>query len=77
MSRDLVDGEGENQAVRSFLLQYSCDRPTTIGAMKDNLRRSGFDGHWPGWVALQPYGAHLTKAGAQLWLRHLFSLENK
>jgi hypothetical protein len=35
---------------------------------------SGFKS-WPAWVDTEPEGAHLTKAGAQLWIRHLFALE--
>jgi hypothetical protein len=74
---DLLDDDGENRAVRSFLMQYSCDRAITVGAMRNHMDMSG----WP----LQfcpPFArtgredaAHLTKAGAQVWIRHLFEME--
>lgn len=75
--RTLVDDEGENMAVRSFLLLYGgVTGSITIKQMKDHLELSGFDGLWPSWVD-DPHVTDLTKAGAQLWIRHLFSLEAK
>jgi hypothetical protein len=67
------DAEGENMAVRCFLMLYG-QRSVTVGQMKKNMAMSGFK-FWPAWVDSEPEGAHLTKAGAQLWIRHLFSLE--
>ncbi len=71
---DLLDEDGENRAVRMFLLLYGGAHGLTVGRMKSHLCASGHP-HWPAWVENSPQGAHLTKAGAQLWLRHLFSLE--
>jgi hypothetical protein len=68
-----VDAEGENKAVRSFLMLYG--QPSlTVGQMKKHMAMCGFKS-WPAWVETEPDGAHLTKAGAQLWIRHLFALE--
>ena len=73
MTRDLLDQDGENRAVRAFLFQYGTPG-LTVGAMKRHLERSGYP-YWPDWVTTEPDTAHLTKAGVQLWLRHLFALE--
>jgi hypothetical protein len=68
-----ADAEGENMAVRSFLMFYGqCGG--TVGEMKRHMGMGGFKS-WPAWVDTDPEGAHLTKAGAQLWIRHLFALE--
>jgi hypothetical protein len=71
---DLLDPEdGENRAVRSFLACYGGACGVTVIQMRDHMRRSGFP-FWPDWV--EPMGReHLTKGGAQQWLRHLFALE--
>lgn len=71
----LLDSDGENQAVRWFLACYGGGGDKSIGTMKLHLEMSGFDGCWPDWCNTAPAGAHLTKGGAQLWLRHLFNLE--
>ncbi len=76
MTRDLLDDEGENLAVRWFLAMYGGSRGVTVGQMKRHLDACGFDGCWPDWAENED-GEHLTKAGAQLWIRHLFSLEKK
>jgi hypothetical protein len=68
----LMDDDGENRAVRCFLMQYGVPGLTT-GAMRKHMERCGFS-HWPEWVTEQD-GEHLTKGGAQHWLRHLFALE--
>jgi hypothetical protein len=73
LENSALDAEGENKAVRSFLMLYG-QPGLTVGQMKNHLSTCGFTS-WPGWVENGPAGAHLTKAGAQLWLRHLFSLE--
>jgi hypothetical protein len=67
------DAEGENKAVRSFLMLYG-QPGLTVGQMKKHMTMSGFKS-WPTWVETEHDGAHLTKAGAQLWIRHLFALE--
>ena len=75
MPRDLIDTDGENRAVRSFLMLYG-QPGLTVGAMRKHLIALGFP-HWPEWVEFGGPGdaAHLTKGGAQHWLRHLFALE--
>jgi hypothetical protein len=70
--RDLLD-DGENRAVRAFLMLYGSTNSPSIEGMRDHMKFSGFEGCWPEWAATQ-YG-FLTKGGAQNWLRHLFSLE--
>lgn len=71
--RDLLDpDDGENRAVRAFLMAYGCQPSITAEQMAQHMRRSGFD-VVPEWVAEAP--GHLTKGGAQLWLRMLFALE--
>jgi hypothetical protein len=68
------DAEGENMAVRSFLMLYG-QRGVTVGEMKRHMGMSGFKS-WPTWVDADEMAKHhLTKAGAQLWIRHLFALE--
>jgi hypothetical protein len=73
----LMDEEGENQAVRSFLMQYSCDRALTIGAMRKHMDMSGWPLQYcPEFARIGDYDSqHLSKAGAQEWLRHLFAME--
>lgn len=68
----LKDEDGENRAVRAFLMVYGTPG-LTAAAMAAHMRRSGFD-YVPAWVERSP--EFLTKAGAQLWLRMLFALEN-
>ncbi|MBH2008331.1 MAG: hypothetical protein I8H71_01390 [Xanthomonadaceae bacterium] len=71
--RELIDPEdGENRAVRMFLALYGMRPSLTVAAMRDHLTFSGFP-HWPAWAADD--AGHLTKGGAQDWLRHLFALE--
>lgn len=74
-TEDLIDPiDGENRAVRSFLLLYSGTPGLTFGTMKKHMNMSGYP-YWPDWVnGLE--GEHLNKLGAQNWLRHLFSLES-
>ena len=71
--RQLLDTDGENLAVRSFLMMYGMSSPT-VKEMKRHMAASGFS-YWPDWVPSIPEGEHLTKFGAQDWLRHLFALE--
>lgn len=76
--RDLLDSEGENRAVRSFLMAYSCDRSITVGEMRKHMDRSGWPMEYRPEFARDGHdGLHLTKAMAQEWLRHLFSMEPK
>lgn len=75
MLRELMD-DGENQAVRAFLMLYGgVLRQLSIEEMKNHLVMAGFDGCWPGWVNDPDGVTGLTKGGAQDWLRHLFNLE--
>lgn len=69
----LIDDEGENQAVRMFLALYGGACGVTSEQMRKHLTMAGFDGAWPEWA--NSNNGHLTKAGAQLWIRHLFALE--
>ncbi len=72
---ELIDPtDGENLAVRAFLRVYSGTPGLTIGLMKRNLEMSGYP-HWPEWVNEAGDYPHLSKLGAQNWLRHLFALE--
>ncbi len=73
-SAPVQDAEGENKAVRSFLMLYG-QPGLTVGQMKKHMTMSGFKS-WPTWVETEHDGAHLTKAGAQLWIRHLFALDD-
>lgn len=67
----ILDEDGENRAVRAFLMLYGTPG-LTAKKMQKHMEMSGFHTH-PDWVNDE----HLTKAGAQLWLRLLFSLETK
>ena len=73
MKLEMVDDEGENQAVRMFLALYGGACGVTVEQMRKHLKMAGFDGAWPEWA--NSNNGHLTKAGAQLWIRHLFALE--
>ena len=70
----LLDEEGENRAARAFLMLYGTNPQTTVGMMRNHMTLSGFP-LWPKWVSTGHESEHLTKAGAQSWLRHLFGLE--
>ena len=70
---DLIDEDGENRAVRAFLSLYQ-GGATTVGTMARHMECLGWASE-PAWVN----GADsepLTKAGAQLWIRHLLLLED-
>ena len=75
--RNLLDSDGENKAVRSFLMLYGPGGKNSveIGDMRYHLEASGWGGYWPEWADKAHEREHLTKAGAQSWIRHLFSLE--
>lgn len=70
--KNLLDEEGENLAVRSFLMAYGTPGLTTA-QMRTHMMRCGWENLWPLWAHKD--GGHLTKAGAQLWIRYLFALE--
>lgn len=75
MLGELLDPEdGENRAIRCFLMQYGVPG-LTVGAMKKHMELCGYP-YWPDWAVGQN-GEHLTKGGAQHWLRYLFALEGK
>jgi hypothetical protein len=67
-----VDEDGENQALRVFLMGYG-GSVRTIEGMRDHLHDAGYDGHWPEWA--KDSTGHLTKLGAQNWIRHLIAME--
>jgi hypothetical protein len=69
--------EDENEAVRMFLMFYGGNGGITVSEMLENMTASGFYGCWPAWVEEAENEEHLTKAGAQSWLRYLFTLEEK
>lgn len=69
---DLIDTDGENRAVRAFLLLYGGSAGVTTTQMRRHMEASGSP-LWPEWAAHAD--RHLTKGGAQDWLRHLFALE--
>jgi hypothetical protein len=68
-NRELLDEDGENLAVRAFLMLYGTPGLSAL-KMKKHMIASGHP-YFPDWVD----DVHLTKAGAQLWLRQLFALE--
>lgn len=71
--RDLIDSDGENRAVRSFLVIYGGQLGSAnTKTMRYNIKMSGFDGLWPWWANED---MTLTKSGAQAWIRHLFAQE--
>lgn len=74
MTKELLDADGENRAVRSFLMLYGGQYGISVEAMKAHMKLCGLP-HWPAWADKEPTSAHLTKGGAQDWLRHLFALE--
>lgn len=70
---NLIDPEdGENRAVRAFLLAYGGGNSITAEQMRNHLALSGYPCA-PSWI--DEASGHLTKFGAQDWLRLLFSLE--
>ncbi len=68
--------EGENRAVRCFLALYGGNCGITISDMCKHMESSGYP-LWPNWVDTTVDSSHLTKLDAQMWLRHLFSLEDE
>lgn len=74
--KPLLDDDGENRAVRAFLMVFGSPG-LTVGMMRNHMEDCGWKDCWPDWVTESHADAHLTKAGAQLWLRHLFWLEDQ
>jgi len=73
MNRELLDEDGENQAVRMFLMAYG-EPGLTVARMRRHMELAGWP-QAPDWALKPEAQGHLTKAGAQSWLRHLFALE--
>jgi hypothetical protein len=73
LKRALVDEDGENRAVRTFLQLYGGTTSVTTDQMRQHLALSGFEDCWPDWTVQD---MHLTKGGAQDWLSYLFALEH-
>lgn len=71
---NLLDDDGENQAVRMFLLLYG-QPGLTVAHMREHMESAGWP-QVPEWATKPEAQGRLTKAGAQSWLRHLFALEN-
>lgn len=71
---ELIDDDGENLAVRWFLAAYS-GGVNTGHRMAIHMQKCGFGWTHPDWVKKYVPGEHLSKGGAQAWLRHLFALE--
>lgn len=71
IERELLDTDGENRAVRAFLMLYG-QQGVTAKSMQAHMEAMGYP-YAPDWVDRSP--GHLTKGGAQLWLRMLFDLE--
>ncbi|MGG4053501.1 hypothetical protein [Delftia tsuruhatensis] len=69
----MLDDDGENQAVRMFLLLYG-QPGLTVARMREHMEAAGWP-QVPEWATKPEAQGHLTKAGAQSWLRHLFALE--
>lgn len=78
MRKNLLDDDGENLAVRSFLSAYSCTATFSIAAMRTHMIRSGWSIEFcPEFARLEKTTGSLTKAGAQLWIRHLINMESE
>lgn len=67
----MVDTDGENKALRCFLMVYGTPG-LTVGAMQAHLVRCGYP-LWPAWVDSSHQEERLTKAGAQQWIRFLLA----
>ena len=77
IERELLDDDGENRAVRTFLMLYGGADSVTVAQMGQHMNRSGWPSeYWPDFARQVDNAAkHLTKAGAQIWIRHLFDME--
>lgn len=75
--RDLLDEDGENRAVRTFLqlIYGGTTSSITTERMRNHLAVSGWEANFvPDWAE---ENMTLTKAGVQMWLRHLLNMETK
>ena len=72
--RDLMDEDGENRAIRTFLQVVYGGTKAAVSTdyMREHLEVAGWENHTPDWAKTNQT---LTKAGVQLWLRFLISLE--
>lgn len=68
---DLIDTDGENRAVRGFLLGREAGI-RAFAAMRQHMTHYGTP-YWP--ATFTEKQGHITKAEQQEWLRHLFALE--
>lgn len=69
----LLGDDGENRAVRMFLAAYGTPG-LTVATMRRHMELAGWT-QSPEWTTKPDAQGHLTKSGAQSWLRHLFALE--
>lgn len=75
--RELLDEDGENRAVRTFLqlIYGGTTGSITTEKMRNHLAGSEWGAEFvPDWAK---ENMTLTKAGAQMWLRHLLDMETK
>lgn len=72
--KKLIEDDGENRAVRGFLLGLECNIKSSE-EMKTHMKRYGTP-YWPEYFNTVKV-ADLTKFDKQEWLRYLFYLENK
>lgn len=70
--KELIEDDGENRAVRGFLLGPECGIKSSE-EMKGHMKRYGTP-YWPEYFNTVK-AAHLTKFDKQEWLRYLFNLE--
>jgi len=73
---NLVDEDGENLAVRAFLMLYGSSTGITIAQMREHLTLMRYP-FWPEHIGKVDSNAYLTKFDAQEWLRYLFNLEKE
>lgn len=66
----------ENEAVRMFLLFYGGSGGITVEEMRGHMGAAGHNGCWPLWVDTDEGQGHLTKAGAQDWIKYLLLYTN-
>ncbi len=69
----LLDSDGENKAVRCFLMLYGSNG-LTVGKMRQHMTRCGYP-LWPHDFNALSGEEHLTKADAQTWIRYLLDRE--
>jgi len=74
MAEKIIDEDGENQAIRAFLTLYG-NNTVTVEQMGNHMIRSGYAEWCPGWITDKHEQGHLSKGGAQDWLRFMFTKE--